>query len=125
MVPIVAANATSSTTTRPCSLSARGRARGDAKYSCGICTLHHTTFRPYFGQRIVTDQNFLGANGQFDRARFEQIIRQAGFTETRYVNEQRNVLLRRQIAQSISGDLRVPTAMLTAINQFQNGSFTR
>jgi peptidyl-prolyl cis-trans isomerase D len=71
-------------------------------------------------QRIVTDQNFLGANGQFDRARFEQIIRQAGFTETRYVNEQRNVLLRRQIAQSISGDLRVPTSMLTAINQFQN-----
>lgn len=71
-------------------------------------------------QRIVTDQNFQGANGQFDRARFEQIIRQAGFTETRYVNEQRNVLLRRQIAQSISGDLRVPTSMLTAINQFQN-----
>ena len=71
-------------------------------------------------QRIVTDQNFLGPNGQFDRSRFEQVIRQAGFTETRYVNEQRNVLLRRQIAQSISGDLRVPTAMLTAINQFQN-----
>ncbi len=71
-------------------------------------------------QRIVSDQNFWGPNGQFDRARFEQVIRQAGFTEGRYVTEQRNVLLRRQIAQSVSGDVRVPTSMLTAINQYQN-----
>jgi peptidyl-prolyl cis-trans isomerase D len=71
-------------------------------------------------QRIVSDENFRGPNGQFDRSRFEQVIRNAGFTESRYVTEQRNVLLRRQIAQSISGDVRVPTTMLTAINQFQN-----
>jgi peptidyl-prolyl cis-trans isomerase D len=71
-------------------------------------------------QRIVSDENFRGPNGQFDRSRFEQVIRNAGFTEGRYVTEQRNVLLRRQIAQSISGDVRVPTTMLTAINQFQN-----
>ncbi len=71
-------------------------------------------------QRIVSDQNFRGPNGQFERARFEQVIRNAGFTEARYVAEQRNVLLRRQIAQSISGDMRVPTTMLAAINQFQN-----
>src|SRR3954470_1372204 len=36
VLPIVAANATSSTTTRPCSRSARGSARGDANHSCGI-----------------------------------------------------------------------------------------
>ncbi len=71
-------------------------------------------------QRIIADQNFWGPNGQFDRSRFEQTIRQAGFTEGRYIAEQRNVLLRRQIAQSISGDLKVPSSMLNAINQFQN-----
>ena len=71
-------------------------------------------------QRIVADQSFKGVNGQFDRSLFEQMIRQAGFTEARYVAEQRNVLLRRQIAQSISGDLKVPSSMLTAINQYQN-----
>lgn len=71
-------------------------------------------------QRIVNDQSFKGPNGQFDRAAFEQMIRQAGFTEARYVTEQRNVLLRRQIAQSISGDLKVPSSMLAAINQYQN-----
>src|SRR5664279_5855609 len=75
---------------------------------------------PDIAQRITSDPGFLAPNGQFDRARFEQVIRQAGFTEGRYVAEQRNVLLRRQIAQSISGELKVPAIMLTAINQFQN-----
>ena len=71
-------------------------------------------------QRITSDPSFLGFNGQFDHNRFEQIIRQAGFSEGRYVTEQRNVLLRRQIAQSVSGELRVPATTLAAINQFQN-----
>src|SRR5215468_453125 len=44
VLPIVAANATSSTTTRPCRRSARGSARGDANISCGICTPDHTLF---------------------------------------------------------------------------------
>lgn len=70
--------------------------------------------------RITNDPNFRGLNGQFDRSRFEQIIRQAGFTEGRFVEEQRRVTLRRQIALSISGDIRVPAAALSAINQYQN-----
>ncbi|MCK9919411.1 SurA N-terminal domain-containing protein [Microbacteriaceae bacterium K1510] len=71
-------------------------------------------------RRIMDDPNFKTPNGQFDRARFEAIIRNAGYTETRFVDEQRRVLLRRQIAQSVSADLRAPAAMLQAINQFQN-----
>jgi len=59
-------------------------------------------------------------NGQFDRARFEQIIRQAGFSEPRFVAEQRNVMLRRQIAQSVSGELKVPATTIAAINRYQN-----
>lgn len=70
--------------------------------------------------RIMDDPNFKGLNGQFDRGRFEQIIRNAGFSEQRYVAEQRNVLLRRQIAQSISGELPVPKTMLDAVNRYQN-----
>src|SRR5512132_3437760 len=37
-------------------------------------------------QRITADPSFRGPNGQFDRARFEQLIRQAGFTETRFID---------------------------------------
>lgn len=70
--------------------------------------------------RIMDDANFKGLNGQFDRGRFEQIIRNAGFSEQRYVAEQRNVLLRRQIAQSVSGELPVPKTMIDAVNRYQN-----
>ena len=71
-------------------------------------------------QRITSDPSFFGLNGQFDRQRFEQVIRNAGFSETRFVDEQRRVLLRRQIAQTISGELKVPDTTVTSINQFQN-----
>jgi peptidyl-prolyl cis-trans isomerase D len=71
-------------------------------------------------KRITDDPSFKGLNGQFDRSRFEQIIRQAGYTEARFVTEQRSVALRRQIAVTVTGDLRVPRAMMEAVNQFQN-----
>jgi peptidyl-prolyl cis-trans isomerase D len=71
-------------------------------------------------KRITSDPSFLGTTGQFDRARFEQIIRQAGYTEARFVDEQKRVLLRRQIAQSVSGELHVPASAMQAINQYQN-----
>src|SRR6185312_11530233 len=54
-------------------------------------------------RRITSDANFKGPTGQFDRNRFLQIIRDAGYTEPRFVAEQRNVLLRRQIAQTVGG----------------------
>jgi len=70
--------------------------------------------------RITNDPNFRGINGKFDRDRFEQTIRQAGFTEGRFIEEQRRVILRRQIALSIGGEFRVPVAAMTALNQYQN-----
>jgi peptidyl-prolyl cis-trans isomerase D len=70
--------------------------------------------------RIVNDPNFKGVSGQFDRMRFEQVIRDAGYTEGRFVDEQRRTILRRQIALSIAGDVKVPAAAVTALNQYQN-----
>ncbi|MDI1347165.1 MAG: SurA N-terminal domain-containing protein [Pseudolabrys sp.] len=69
--------------------------------------------------RITSDPAFRGANGQFDRARFEAVIRNAGFSEARFVAEQRNVMLRRQIAQTVSGDLKVPDTTIKSILQYQ------
>src|SRR6195952_3236772 len=51
------------------------------------------TMRMIFG-----DPNFKGLNGQFDPARFQGAIRQFGYTDQRYLSEQRRVGLRRQIA---------------------------
>ena len=69
---------------------------------------------------ITTDHTFQGPTGQFDRGRFEQLLRNAGYSEQRFVAEQRRVMLRRQIVNTISGDLPVPKAWLAAINQFQH-----
>jgi peptidyl-prolyl cis-trans isomerase D len=71
-------------------------------------------------KHITEDPSFRGANGQFDRARFEQIIRQAGFTESRFIDEQRRTMLRRQIAQSITTDMKVPTTAMAVLNQYRN-----
>ena len=71
-------------------------------------------------RRITADPSFQSPTGQFDPARFQQIIRGAGYTEQRYVAEQRGLLLRRQIIDTISGDLTVPKAWLDALNQYQN-----
>jgi peptidyl-prolyl cis-trans isomerase D len=71
-------------------------------------------------KRITDDPNFKGPTGQFDRNRFQQAIRDAGYTEQRFVDEQRKVLLRRQIAQTVGGDVEVPTTAMQAVNRFQN-----
>ncbi len=71
-------------------------------------------------ERIRSNPAFHGPNGQFDPARFAQLIRDLGFTEPRFVAQQRDDVLRRQIAQTVGGDIQVPNAALTALNQFQN-----
>ncbi|HEX3506220.1 MAG TPA: SurA N-terminal domain-containing protein [Xanthobacteraceae bacterium] len=71
-------------------------------------------------RHITSDPNLQGINGQFDRNKFEQILRSIGMTEQRFVAEQRQTALRRQIIDSFTGDLTAPKAWLDAINQFQN-----
>ena len=60
---------------------------------------------------IYSDPNFKGLSGAFDPARFQATIRQFGYTEQRYLAEQRRVGLRRQIAGT---DLRRPRAAESA-----------
>jgi peptidyl-prolyl cis-trans isomerase D len=69
---------------------------------------------------ILTDPNFKGANGAFDAQRFQAIIRNYGFTEQRYLADQRRVSLRRQIAGTIEAGLEPPNTQLEAMTRFQN-----
>ncbi len=82
--------------------------------------LHLGISNAEIANRITNDPTFRGINGTFDRNRFEQVIRDAGFTETRFVEEQRRIILRRQIALSVGGDFVVPATAMKAINQYQN-----
>ncbi len=69
---------------------------------------------------IYADPNFKGLAGTFEPARFQAAIRQFGYTEQRYLAEQRRVGLRRQIAGTISAGLEPPKLMLDALTRFQN-----
>ena len=71
-------------------------------------------------KQITTDPAFQGLNGQFDRARFEQVIRNAGFTESRFVAEQRRRLLRRELAGTIATGLNAPKALVEAASRYEN-----
>lgn len=71
-------------------------------------------------RRITDDPTFKTPTGSFDRLRFEQLLRSAGYTEQRFIAEQRHVMLRREILDSMTGGLPVPKAWLIAINQYQN-----
>jgi peptidyl-prolyl cis-trans isomerase D len=69
---------------------------------------------------IFSDPNFKGVSGAFDPARFQTVIRQIGFSEQRYVADQRRVSLRRQIAGTISAGLEPPKVLIDALARFQN-----
>jgi peptidyl-prolyl cis-trans isomerase D len=71
-------------------------------------------------KRIVSNPSFQGPSGQFDRARFSDIIRQMGYTEARFIAEQRRELVRRQIEETIKGASILPNAAVEAAERFQN-----
>ena len=71
-------------------------------------------------RRTTEDPAFKGVNGQFDRARFEAILRNMGTNEARFLAEQRRTVLRQQLLGTVSGDPTVSKTALEAFNRFQN-----
>lgn len=69
---------------------------------------------------IQNDPNFKGVNGQFDASRFTAILRQIGYSEQRYINEQRRVSLRRQITGTVTAGIEPPKLLIDALTRFQN-----
>src|SRR5438093_520649 len=69
---------------------------------------------------ITNDPAFRGPNADFHRFLFEQISRSAGYTEARFVAEQRRQALRRELAGTIAAGLEAPKALVEALNRFQN-----
>jgi peptidyl-prolyl cis-trans isomerase D len=67
---------------------------------------------------IVEDPAFRGTDGQFNRALFEQVLRNASLTEAGFVHEQRSAMARIHLAEAIAGDLTVPMAAREAMNRY-------
>jgi peptidyl-prolyl cis-trans isomerase D len=69
---------------------------------------------------ILNDPSFKGPNGQFDRARFANVLQNYGYSERTFANERRQDYLRQEILQAVAGNMAVPEAMLEAINRYRN-----
>jgi len=69
---------------------------------------------------IFNDPNFKGVNGTFDPNRFQAMIRQAGFTEPRYLADQRKVSLRNQIVSTLVAGVEPSKLLIEALSRFQN-----
>ncbi len=69
---------------------------------------------------IQSDPTFAGVTGKFDSGRFAAIIRQNGFTEQRYVAEQRKLAMRRQLTTTIGSGVEPPNALLDALQRYRD-----
>lgn len=68
---------------------------------------------------IATDRAFQDKQGHFDRFRFEQILRQNGFSEQSYVARRRIDLTRQQLVRSIIVGAHTPDHEVRAIYRYQ------
>lgn len=69
---------------------------------------------------IRDDPGFAGPGGNFDRFRFEEVLRRAGFSEGEFVESLRQDMLNRQIEASMTAGLaRGPAPMARAIQAWQ------
>ncbi len=73
---------------------------------------------------IASDPNYAGVGGKFDPARFTYALRQFGFTEQRYITEQRRITLRRELAGTFSAGAEPTKTQLDALTRFQNENRT-
>ncbi len=69
--------------------------------------------------KILSDDNFKGMNGQFDRQMFDAFLRDEGFTEKSYVRQQRGIYLRHAVIDAVTSGLQLPNALLEAIHRYQ------
>jgi len=71
-------------------------------------------------RRITQAPEFQGPTGQFERPRFDLILRNKGTTERRYIADLRRQLLRRQLAGTVLAGTQLPKAAIDAAERFRN-----
>lgn len=69
-------------------------------------------------EQIVQDPAFKGPDGKFDRQYFENRLQDMGYTEQRFVKEERRDYLHRQILAGLTYGLTVPKSMTDQVARF-------
>lgn len=71
-------------------------------------------------QAVYDIPNFQGPNGQFDRARFDEIIRNNGMTEPRFMALVRQDVMQRELTGAARAGIAAPNVLTRAVYAFQN-----
>jgi peptidyl-prolyl cis-trans isomerase D len=67
---------------------------------------------------VREDQAFRGPNGEFDRNRFNDILRDNNLSEPAFVREQRSAISRLQLADALTAAFPVPMAAREAVHRY-------
>jgi peptidyl-prolyl cis-trans isomerase D len=96
-----------------------GRLVADAALDNTVRTFGLAISDAEIAKTILTDPAFAGANGKFDQMRFNEVLRDNGYSEQTLVREQRNVYLRQEIVDALAGDMIVPATALAAVHRYR------
>ncbi len=69
---------------------------------------------------IKNERSFQGPDGKFDTGRFQQVLRENGLNEPRFVALQREEMVRGQVIGALSRGAFVPATLLDAANHYRN-----
>ncbi|HZH12584.1 MAG TPA: SurA N-terminal domain-containing protein [Microvirga sp.] len=67
---------------------------------------------------VMDNPAFKGADGQFNRALFDQVLRNASLSEAGFVQEQRSAMARAHLADALAGNVTVPAAAKDAMHRY-------
>ena len=71
-------------------------------------------------RQLVTEDPLFHSAGQFDRDRFEQLLRASGMTEQGYLASLRQDVVRSTLTASLAGPVSVPASLVDAIYRYRN-----
>ena len=69
---------------------------------------------------LVTEDPMFQTGGQFDRTRFDQLLRASGLSEDAYLASLRQQIMRAALTGSITGPVKAPPALVDAIYRYRN-----
>jgi peptidyl-prolyl cis-trans isomerase D len=69
---------------------------------------------------MVTEDPVFHSGGQFDRSRFEQLLRASGLSEDAYLASLRQQVVRAALTGSIAGPVKAPPGLVDAIYRYRN-----
>lgn len=69
-------------------------------------------------RQVMAEPSLRGANGQFDRAKFYELLRQNQSTEASFFADQKRSMLRRELSLALAGDVAPPQALVDATYRY-------